>query len=89
MAEHARATSLVYKIFPGSCPVQGSQHFSPIATLVSDMKTTYSELLSISCIVFIHFYSAPHSMSLSAALPTTAIDTVSELTRQSATGNSK
>src|SRR6218665_446976 len=66
MAEHARATSLVYKIFPGSCPVQGSQHFSPIATLVSDMKTTYSELLSISCIVFIHLYSAPHSMSLSA-----------------------
>src|SRR6218665_528613 len=30
------------------------------------------------CIVFIHFSSASHSMSLSEALPTTAIDTVSE-----------
>jgi len=30
------------------------------------------------CIVLIHFYSASHSMSLSEALPTTAIDTVSE-----------
>ena len=29
------------------------------------------------CIVFIHFYSASHSLSLSEALPTTAIDTVS------------
>ena len=29
------------------------------------------------CIVFIHFYSASHSMSLLEALPTTAIDTVS------------
>jgi len=28
--------------------------------------------------VFIHFYSASHNMSLSEALPTTAIDTVSE-----------
>jgi len=28
------------------------------------------------CIVFIHFYSASHSMGLSEALPTTAIDTV-------------
>jgi len=28
------------------------------------------------CIVFIHFYSASHGMSLSEALPTTAIDTV-------------
>ena len=27
-------------------------------------------------VVFIHFYSASHSMSLSEALPTTAIDTV-------------
>src|SRR6218665_2693782 len=39
------------------------------------------------CIVFIHFYSASHSLSLSEALPTTAIDTVSEFTRRSATGN--
>jgi len=28
------------------------------------------------CIVFNHFYSASHNMSLSEALPTTAIDTV-------------
>src|SRR6218665_3287495 len=39
------------------------------------------------CIVFIHFYSASHNLSLSEALPTTAIDTVSEFTRRSATGN--
>src|SRR6218665_1368446 len=41
------------------------------------------------CIVFIHFYSASHSLSLSEALPNTAIDTVSEFTRRSATGNCK
>src|SRR6218665_171633 len=35
------------------------------------------------CIVFIHFYSASHSTSLSEALPTTAIDTVSEFTCRS------
>ena len=43
--------------------------------------------LSLYCIVFIHFYSASHGMSLSEALPTIAIDTVSEFTRRSATGN--
>jgi len=32
------------------------------------------------CIVFIHAYSASHSMSLSEELPTTAIVTVSEFT---------
>ena len=37
------------------------------------------------CIVFIHFYSASHSKSLSEALPT-AIDTLSEFTRWSANG---
>jgi len=41
------------------------------------------------CIVFNHFCSAYHSMSLSEALPTTAIDAVSELTRRSATGDCK
>jgi len=30
----------------------------------------------LCCIVFIYFYSASHSMNLSEALPTTAIDTV-------------
>jgi len=39
--------------------------------------------------VFIHFYGASHSMSLSEALPTTANDTVSEFTRRSAKGNCK
>src|SRR6218665_1762136 len=34
------------------------------------------------CIVFIHCYSASNSMSLSEALPTTEIDTVSEFTRR-------
>src|SRR6218665_38116 len=33
--------------------------------------------------VFIPFYSASHSISFSEALPTTAIDTVSEFTRRS------
>src|SRR6218665_216343 len=42
------------------------------------------------CIVFIHFYSASHSMSSSEALPTRVIDTVSEFTRRSgATSNCK
>ena len=42
---------------------------------------------ALYCIVFIHFYSTSGSLSLSEALPTTAIDTVSEFTRRSATGN--
>ena len=37
------------------------------------------------CIVFIHFYSASYSRSFPEALPTTAIDTVSEFTRRSTT----
>jgi len=41
------------------------------------------------CIVLIHFYSASHSMNLSEALPTTAIDSVSEFTHRSATGKYK
>ena len=44
------------------------------------------ETTPLYCIVFIHFYSASHSMSLSEAFPTTAIDTVSEFTRRSTTG---
>src|SRR6218665_645267 len=47
----------------------------------------YTHLYVLYCIVFIHFYSASHSLSLSEALPTTAIATVSEFTRRSATGN--
>ena len=41
------------------------------------------------CVVFIHFYSASHSMSLSEVLPTTEIDTVLEITSRSATANCK
>src|SRR6218665_3372260 len=42
------------------------------------------------CVVFIHFYSASNRASLSEALLTIAIDTVSEeFTRLSATGNCK
>jgi len=37
----------------------------------------------IFCIVLIHFYRASHRMSLSKALPTIAIHTVSEFTRRS------
>jgi len=32
--------------------------------------------IALYCIVFIHFYNASHSLSLSEALPTSAIDTV-------------
>ena len=42
-----------------------------------------SDCIVLYCIVFIHFYSASHSLSLSEALPTTAIATVSEFTRRS------
>ena len=45
--------------------------------------------LILYCIVFIHFYSASHSLTLSEALPMTAIDTVSGFTRRSAIGNCK
>jgi len=41
------------------------------------------------CIVFIHFYSASRSLSFSEAFTATAIDTVSEFARRSATGNCK
>ena len=44
-----------------------------------------NECIVLFCIVFIHFYSAPHGMNLSEALPTTAIETVSGFTRRSAT----
>src|SRR6218665_274245 len=53
-------------------------------------RPVHTDVVSRSyCIVFIHFYSASHGMSLSEELPTTAIDTVSEFTRRSATGNCK
>src|SRR6218665_3686121 len=42
-------------------------------------------IIVLYCIVFIHFYSASHSLSFSEALPTTETDTVSEFTRRSAT----
>src|SRR6218665_1775291 len=41
-------------------------------------KCKRRRLWLLYCIVFIHFYSSPHGVSLSEALPTTAIDTVSE-----------
>jgi len=57
---------------------------------IMQLKLVFNSLYSLLyCIVFIHFYSASHSLSLSEALPTTAIDTVSEFTRRSATGNCK
>jgi len=37
--------------------------------------------------LLLYFYSASHSVSLSEALSTTKIDTVSEFTRRSATHN--
>jgi len=50
---------------------------------------TVNHNIVLYCIVLVHFYSASQCMSLSEVLPTTAIDTVSELTRQSATGSCK
>ena len=50
----------------------------------SEIRTAHNISL-LHCIVFIHFYSASHSMRLSEALPTSAIDTVSEFTRRSTT----
>src|SRR6218665_1987493 len=44
--------------------------------------------LILYCIVSIHFYSTSHSMSFSEALPTTAIDTVSDFTCRKTTGKS-
>ena len=54
---------------------------------LSVRPSVHPSIHPLYCIVFIHFYSASHSLSLSEALPTTAIDTVSEFTRRSATGN--
>jgi len=42
----------------------------------------YFFILLLYCIVFVHFYSASHSMSLSEALPTTAIDTVLDIPKR-------
>jgi len=38
--------------------------------------TPWDVVVTLYCIVFIHFYSASHSLRLSETLPTTAIDTV-------------
>jgi len=43
----------------------------------------------VCCILLFYFYSTYHSMSLSEALTTTAINTVSEFACRSATGNCK
>jgi len=59
--------------------------YSSRASLLENSTTTANPFRNN--IVFLHFHSASHSTSLSEALPTTAIDTVSEFTRQSATGN--
>jgi len=47
------------------------------------MNLTQRQISSwlLYCIVCIHFYCTSHSLSLSEALPTTAIGTVSEFTR--------
>ena len=60
----------------------------------ADTMNTLADLIvsvciTLHCIVFINFYSASHSKSLSEALLTIAIDTVSEFTRQSAPDNCK
>ena|SRR6218665_3263767 len=87
-------SSLVTKIF-----IALLQGYKPGALKVTDHDSTLLCCVFLKArgplhvvlhgIVFIHFYSASHSMSLSEALPTTAIDTVSEFTHRSATGNCK
>src|SRR6218665_3854413 len=59
-------------------------HFCSCYYQLRQLKViTRSLFIVLYCIVFIHFYSGSHSLSLSEALPTTAIDTVSEFTRRS------
>jgi len=60
-----------------------------IIIIIIIVMTDCSFIYSLYRIVFIHFHSASHSMSLSQALTTTAIDTVMEFTRRSATGDCK
>src|SRR6218665_3036786 len=53
--------------------------------LLGYIKKESSEICTYSilyCIVFIHFYSASHSITLSEELPITAIYTESEFTRE-------
>ena len=68
----------------GRFPTSNVEGPSPIR-----VRPWTTEHIVLYCIAFIHFYSAYHGMSLSEALPTTAIDTVSEFTRRSSTGNCK
>src|SRR6218665_3150781 len=56
----------------------------PYGLPLDTFKLLTGRILDCRLIVFVHFYSASHSMSLSEALSTTAIDTVSELTLRSA-----
>src|SRR6218665_3992599 len=66
------------------------QHIVSVNSYLCHIITYSVGHLIINQILYcIHFYSASHSMSLSEALPTTAIDTVLEFTRRSATGNCK
>src|SRR6218665_2802157 len=67
---------------------KGIFSFSQDCFLLSGSLALKALLIGVLyCIVFIHLYSASHSLSLSEALPTTAIDTMSEFTHRSATGN--
>ena len=62
--------------------------FGPFGICKWDMlNICWTRTCSYSVLYFIHFYSASHSTNLSEALPTTAIDTVSEFTWRSATCN--
>src|SRR6218665_3023649 len=67
----------------GSCCHSGI-HFGCKVSL----ELFYIVLYCIVFFVFIHFYSASHSMILSEALPIAAM-TLSEFTRRSTTGNCK
>src|SRR6218665_1836711 len=73
-------------------PVLDDGAISRLADSVDSFKAQFKTHLfakayqmQLYCIY--HFCSASHSTSLSEALPTTAIDTVSEFTRRNATGN--
>src|SRR6218665_138047 len=67
------------------------RHGQEMSTERLQAETNFTRMKQVGddCIVFIPFYSASHGISLLEALLTTAIVTLSEFTRQSASDNCK
>src|SRR6218665_2963683 len=74
---------------PGCPPESTPMNQSPIDDHENWRISNTNPDNGFTYILFIHFYSASHSRSLSETLPTTSIETVSEFTRRSATDNYK